>query len=62
MNLGGLLISLFFYNSSSFSGSMWFIPYFSTYGVSISPLLLGYKSLRISDLGWAEKLGGQGIY
>nr|URX52923.1 NADH dehydrogenase subunit 5 [Glyptotermes sp. 5 AB-2022a] len=62
MNLGGLLISLFFYNSSSFSGSMWFMPYFSTYGVSMSPLLLGYKSLSISDLGWAEKLGGQGIY
>jgi hypothetical protein len=41
---------------------MWFIPYFSTYGVSLSPLLLGYDSLKISDLGWAERLGGQGIY
>jgi hypothetical protein len=41
---------------------MWFIPYFSTYGVSSSPLLLGYDSLKISDLGWAERLGGQGIY
>jgi NADH-ubiquinone oxidoreductase chain 5 len=51
INLGGSLVSLLFYNTSSFSGSMWFIPYFSTYGVSLSPLLLGYDSLRISDLG-----------
>jgi NADH-ubiquinone oxidoreductase chain 5 len=62
INLGGSLVSLFFYSSSSFSGSMWFMPYFSTYGVSISQLLLGYKSLKVSDLGWAEQLGGQGIY
>jgi NADH-ubiquinone oxidoreductase chain 5 len=62
VNLRSSLISLFFYNTSSFSGSIWFIPYFSTYGVSLSPLLLGYDSLKISDLGWAERLGGQGIY
>nr|URX52949.1 NADH dehydrogenase subunit 5 [Glyptotermes sp. 6 AB-2022a]URX52975.1 NADH dehydrogenase subunit 5 [Glyptotermes sp. 6 AB-2022a]URX54520.1 NADH dehydrogenase subunit 5 [Glyptotermes sp. 6 AB-2022a] len=62
MNLGGSLVSLLFYNTSSFSGSMWFMPYFSTYGVSLSPLLLGYDSLSISDLGWAERLGGQGVF
>jgi hypothetical protein len=32
------------------------MPYFSTYGVSSPPLLLGYDSLKISDLGWAERL------
>nr|URX53675.1 NADH dehydrogenase subunit 5 [Postelectrotermes sp. 1 AB-2022a]URX53740.1 NADH dehydrogenase subunit 5 [Postelectrotermes sp. 1 AB-2022a] len=62
LNLGGSLISMSFYSYSVFSGSMWFMPYFSTYGVSLYPLLLGYYSLKISDLGWAERLGGQGIY
>nr|AIY61666.1 NADH dehydrogenase subunit 5 [Glyptotermes sp. A TB-2014] len=62
VNLGGSLISLCIYGSTSFSGSMWFMPYISTYGVSLPPLLLGYNSLSVSDLGWAEKLGGQGIY
>nr|URX54195.1 NADH dehydrogenase subunit 5 [Glyptotermes sp. 15 AB-2022a] len=62
INLGGSLISLFFYKASFFSGSMWFMPYFSTYGVSFSPLMSGYNSLSVSDLGWAENLGGQGVY
>nr|URX52768.1 NADH dehydrogenase subunit 5 [Neotermes cf. insularis/malandensis]URX52781.1 NADH dehydrogenase subunit 5 [Neotermes cf. insularis/malandensis] len=61
-NFGNSLLSLFFYSFTIFSGSMWFMPYFSTYGVSLSPLLLGYNSSSISDLGWAEYLGGQGIY
>nr|URX54468.1 NADH dehydrogenase subunit 5 [Glyptotermes sp. 17 AB-2022a] len=62
VDLGSSLASLFFYNSSSFFGSMWFMPYFSTNGVSMPPLMLGYDSLSVSDLGWAERLGGQGIY
>nr|URX52670.1 NADH dehydrogenase subunit 5 [Glyptotermes nr. iridipennis] len=62
MNLDSSLISLFLYKVSSFSGSMWFMPYFSTYGVTFTPLLLGYDSLKTSDLGWAERLGGQGIF
>nr|URX53235.1 NADH dehydrogenase subunit 5 [Neotermes nr. kartaboensis] len=57
-----ILFSLVAYNFTSFSGSMWFMPYFSTYGVSSSPLLLGLNSLKISDLGWAERFGGQGVY
>nr|UQJ75281.1 NADH dehydrogenase subunit 5 [Proneotermes latifrons] len=61
-NLGDSLISLIFYKSIIFSGSMWFMPYLSTYGVSLSPLFLGYCSVKVSDLGWAERLGGQGIY
>nr|URX52696.1 NADH dehydrogenase subunit 5 [Glyptotermes sp. 1 AB-2022a] len=62
VNLGESLVSLFLYKVSSFSGSMWFMPYFSTYGVTFTPLLLGYDSLKTSDLGWAERLGGQGIF
>nr|UQJ75255.1 NADH dehydrogenase subunit 5 [Paraneotermes simplicicornis] len=61
-NLGNSLFSLLFYKVSVFSGSMWFMPYFSTYGLSSSPLLLGYYSLSVSDSGWAERLGGQGFY
>nr|URX53415.1 NADH dehydrogenase subunit 5 [Cryptotermes parvifrons] len=62
LDLGGLLVSLFCYEYAVFSGSMWFMPYFSTYGVSFYPLSLGSFSLSISDLGWAERLGGQGLY
>nr|URX53261.1 NADH dehydrogenase subunit 5 [Glyptotermes perparvus] len=62
LNLSSSLFSLYFYSSSFFSGSMWFMPYFSTYGVSLPPLMLGYSSLKLSDLGWAEHFGGQGIY
>nr|URX54234.1 NADH dehydrogenase subunit 5 [Neotermes sp. 6 AB-2022a] len=62
LNFSSPLLSLFFYKFTVFSGSMWFMPYFSTYGVSLPPLLLGYNSLSVSDLGWAEYLGGQGIY
>nr|URX53454.1 NADH dehydrogenase subunit 5 [Incisitermes minor] len=62
LNLSSSLISLIFYKFVTFSGSMWFMPYLSTYGVTKSPLLLGYYSLSISDLGWAERLGGQGVF
>nr|URX53222.1 NADH dehydrogenase subunit 5 [Rugitermes laticollis] len=62
LNLGNSLISLFFYSYSVFLGSMWFMPYFSTYGLSSSPLSLGYRSLKNFDLGWSERLGGYGIY
>nr|URX53649.1 NADH dehydrogenase subunit 5 [Kalotermitidae sp. 4 AB-2022a] len=61
-NFGSSMFSLFLYSFTVFSGSMWFLPYFSTYGVSYPPLLLGYSSLSASDLGWAEQLGGQGLY
>nr|URX54416.1 NADH dehydrogenase subunit 5 [Rugitermes aridus] len=56
------LISLVFYKYSVFFGSMWFMPYFSTYGLSSSPLFLGYYSLKNFDLGWSERFGGYGIY
>nr|URX54000.1 NADH dehydrogenase subunit 5 [Epicalotermes sp. 2 AB-2022a] len=61
-SLGSYSLSLSYFSLASFSGSMWFMPYLSTYGVSLFPLLVGYSSLSVSDLGWAEHLGGQGIY
>nr|URX53428.1 NADH dehydrogenase subunit 5 [Rugitermes unicolor] len=62
LNLNESLISLIFYKYSVFSGSMWFMPYFSTYGLSSLPLFLGYYSLKNFDLGWSERVGGYGIY
>jgi len=53
---------MFFYSASSFSDSMWFIPFFSTYGVSFGPLGVGYRETKVFDSGWIEYFGGQGIY
>jgi hypothetical protein len=39
------------YGASSFAGSMWFILFFSTYGVSYSPLEVGYRATRFFDSG-----------
>jgi len=49
--LGDKLFSVFFYNASSFSGSMWFMPFFCTYGVSFAPLGVGYRATRVFDSG-----------
>lgn len=62
INIGNKLISIKFYLYSRFIGSIWFIPYLSTYGLSNLPLYLGYKSYKVFDSGWREYFGGQGIY
>jgi hypothetical protein len=36
--------------------------FFSTYGVSFSPLEVGYRATRVFDSGWMEYFGGQGLY
>jgi len=36
--------------------------FFSTYGVSFSPLEVGYRATRVLDSGWIEYFGGQCIY
>nr|QXI86598.1 NADH dehydrogenase subunit 5 [Astalotermes sp. D JRA-2021a] len=56
------LFSMNLYSVSSFSGSMWFMPFFSTYGVSYPPLEIGYKVTSVFDSGWMEYFGGQGMY
>jgi NADH-ubiquinone oxidoreductase chain 5 len=45
------LFSARFYVASSFAGSMWFMPFFSTYGVSFMPLGVGYRATRVFDSG-----------
>nr|YP_009350826.1 NADH dehydrogenase subunit 5 [Hospitalitermes hospitalis]AQP27856.1 NADH dehydrogenase subunit 5 [Hospitalitermes hospitalis] len=59
---GDSLFSMYLYSMSSFSGSMWFMPFFSTYGVSFSPLEVGYSATKVFDSGWMEFFGGQGLY
>nr|YP_010692977.1 NADH dehydrogenase subunit 5 [Anastrepha suspensa]WCB98093.1 NADH dehydrogenase subunit 5 [Anastrepha suspensa] len=72
---GGLLgylisnVSLFYFNKSLnnylvsyFSGSMWFMPYISTYGVINPPLVLGSIVYKSFDQGWSEFMGGQNLY
>nr|YP_009918968.1 NADH dehydrogenase subunit 5 [Pegoplata infirma]QMP96548.1 NADH dehydrogenase subunit 5 [Pegoplata infirma] len=73
--LGGLSgylisnISLFFfnkalnnYNMSYFLGSMWFMPYISTYGIINYPLVVGKMVIKSFDQGWSEFFGGQQLY
>lgn len=65
LNLGVVsytLNSLERYKRVVFSGSMWFIPFLSTYGVRSGFLKLGVKYHRVGDRGWSEFYGGQGIY
>nr|QXT43992.1 NADH dehydrogenase subunit 5 [aff. Alyscotermes/Astratotermes sp. BDIT11-5-1c] len=56
------LFSMNLYGPTSFSGSMWFMPFFSTYGVSYTPLMVGYEATKVFDSGWMEYFGGQGMY
>nr|AFG23314.1 NADH dehydrogenase subunit 5 [Teleogryllus commodus] len=56
--------SFFLKNSCfvSFLGSMWFMPYISTYMISSYPLYGGLKIVRVIDCGWSEEYGGQGMF
>nr|YP_009558782.1 NADH dehydrogenase subunit 5 [Xizicus maculatus]QBA83132.1 NADH dehydrogenase subunit 5 [Xizicus maculatus] len=56
------LQSLKFYLMSCFVGSMWFMPFISTYGVNYLPLMLGNFVYKSFDQGWSEDWGGQMIY
>nr|QZP41029.1 NADH dehydrogenase subunit 5 [Geoscapheus dilatatus] len=62
ISIGEDKMSLNLINLSSFLGSMWYMPYLSTYGISMSPLMTGYFSMKSFDLGWNEYFGGWGIY
>lgn len=70
--LMGYLVSnvfLFYFNKSLnrylmsyFSGSMWSLPYISTYGIISYPLMLGGRVNKSFDQGWSEYMGGQNLY
>nr|YP_010507390.1 NADH dehydrogenase subunit 5 [Tigridemyia acanthofemurilis]QVL28834.1 NADH dehydrogenase subunit 5 [Mallota vilis]UXG18971.1 NADH dehydrogenase subunit 5 [Tigridemyia acanthofemurilis] len=62
-------ISLFFINKSlnnyylsMFAGSMWFMPYISTYGIINYSLKLGMNVVKNFDQGWSEFMGSQNLY
>nr|QOL00797.1 NADH dehydrogenase subunit 5 [Xenogryllus marmoratus] len=46
----------------SFLGSMWFMPFVSTYMLIYIPLYGGFKMFRENDHGWSEEVGGQGLF
>ena len=50
------------YNFSLFAGSIWFIPYISTYGLIKSSLEIGGRVVKSFDQGWSEYLGRQNLY
>nr|ADW41345.1 NADH dehydrogenase subunit 5 [Drosophila robusta] len=54
--------SKIFYNLSNFLGSMWFMPYMSTYGIIFYPLNYGQVVVKSFDQGWSEYFGGQHLY
>lgn len=56
------LQTLRLYFLTRFIGSMWFLPFISTYGVSYVPLNLGGQAVKSFDHGWREYFGGQGLF
>nr|YP_009926441.1 NADH dehydrogenase subunit 5 [Lysmata amboinensis]QNH68784.1 NADH dehydrogenase subunit 5 [Lysmata amboinensis] len=46
----------------SFMGSMWFMPFLSTYGVSKEVLKVGVIYSKSGDSGWLEYYGSQGTH
>nr|URW97632.1 NADH dehydrogenase subunit 5 [Lysmata sp. 1 LQZ-2020] len=62
LSLNYNLKSLAFYSPITFVGSMWFMPFLSTYGVSCFFLKVGVQSQKSGDFGWLEYYGGQGFY
>lgn len=54
-------ISYKFKRISRFSGSMWFLPFLSTYGLIIYPLKLGVVVTKTFDQGWSEQFGRQNL-
>nr|AHG53434.1 NADH dehydrogenase subunit 5 [Drosophila yakuba] len=61
-NLYSLNKSLLNYNLTLFLGSMWFMPYISTYGMIFYPLNYGQLVVKSFDQGWSEYFGGQHLY
>nr|QBS48163.1 NADH dehydrogenase subunit 5 [Pandalus hypsinotus] len=62
MMVNYLLKSLSNYNLVVFSGSMWFMPFLSTSGVSPAVLNIGAVEHQVGDSGWYEYYGGSGAW
>lgn len=53
--------SLYYYFRSFFLGSIWFMPYISTYGLINYSLNCGFYVIKSFDYGWSEYMGGQNL-
>nr|ALO76369.1 NADH deshydrogenase subunit 5 [Discolomatinae sp. GENSP01] len=56
------IVSVSYLNSFFFMGSMWNLPFLSTYGLNFHFLNLGKIYIKTIDQGWMEYLGSQNIY
>nr|YP_009114938.1 NADH dehydrogenase subunit 5 [Acroneuria hainana]AIX03643.1 NADH dehydrogenase subunit 5 [Acroneuria hainana] len=56
------LWALHFHKTVSYAGSMWFLPFISTYGAVSVPLKTGQSVFKSMDQGWSEFWGAQGLY
>nr|YP_009407064.1 NADH dehydrogenase subunit 5 [Stygiocaris stylifera]ASA39613.1 NADH dehydrogenase subunit 5 [Stygiocaris stylifera] len=56
------LNSILNYNVVVYAGSMWFMPFLSTFGVSIFFLKISQLYSQSADSGWLEYYGAQGAY
>nr|UOU85182.1 NADH dehydrogenase subunit 5 [Cephalops aeneus] len=54
--------SLEIYHISYYLGSMWFMPYISTYGIMNFYLKLGMNYMKLFDQGWSEYIGSQNLF
>nr|YP_010043009.1 NADH dehydrogenase subunit 5 [Dineutus mellyi]QPC56769.1 NADH dehydrogenase subunit 5 [Dineutus mellyi] len=61
-SLGWTLNSMNWYSSSYFFGSMWFMPFISTFSMNYLPLMMSYNLYKNFDQGWNEYFGAQGMY
>nr|YP_007317358.1 NADH dehydrogenase subunit 5 [Upogebia pusilla]AGA56135.1 NADH dehydrogenase subunit 5 [Upogebia pusilla] len=62
MNVNFNLKSLGLYSGVVVMGSMWFMPFLSTFGLNLKGLKFGQMISKIGDGGWSEFYGGQGSY
>nr|YP_009440942.1 NADH dehydrogenase subunit 5 [Sinodendron yunnanense]AKN01379.1 NADH dehydrogenase subunit 5 [Sinodendron yunnanense] len=60
--LGYTLNSMENHNLSFFLGSMWNMPFISTFGINYYFLNVGYYLSKEIDQGWSEYYGSQNIY
>nr|ALO77506.1 NADH deshydrogenase subunit 5 [Gloeosoma sp. GLO01] len=56
------LYSILFFPSFKFLGSMWNLPFLSTYSLNLNFINLGNLITKFIDQGWMEYLGSQNIY
>nr|ARH54915.1 NADH dehydrogenase subunit 5 [Ceruchus chrysomelinus] len=60
--LGYYCKSLLVPEVSYFVGSMWNMPYISTFGVNFYPMFAGGQVFKFLDQGWSEYAGSQHLY